>query len=78
MDDVLVVAINLDEVMAASAGRPKGIRPEHLSKVWKIDLDDAARTLDVTTQHQEHSADCKIACNYGINNRMLHYRCLKA
>ena len=38
LEDVLVGAIDLDEIMAASAGKQKGVRPEHLSRVWKIDL----------------------------------------
>ena len=80
MDDGIFGLIDIDdidEIMAASAGKSKEIKPEHLSKVWRINLDEAGRTLDVTTQHQTHSVDPKIARNYGTNNRMLRYRRLK-
>jgi hypothetical protein len=43
--------IDLDEIMvsAAHARRPKGVKAEHLSKIWKIDLEDAERALGITT-----------------------------
>jgi hypothetical protein len=38
------------QLSAISAGRLKGVTPELLSKIWSIPFDDAARTLNVTTQ----------------------------
>ena len=35
---------------AISAGGSTGVTPEHLSKIWQIPFDDAARTLETTTQ----------------------------
>ena len=49
-DSVTQEEIDLDEIMAVSAvhaGRPKGVDPAHLSKIWKIDLKTAERTLGV-------------------------------
>ena len=34
---------------AISAGRSTGVTPEHLLKIWRIPIDDAARTLETTT-----------------------------
>jgi hypothetical protein len=44
--------IDLDEIMvsAAHAGNPKGVDPSHLSKIWKIDLKTAERTLEVVSR----------------------------
>ena len=39
----------IDEcMMSATAMKPTGASPEHLSKVWQISVDDAKRILDVT------------------------------
>jgi hypothetical protein len=44
--------VDLDTFMACSttAISTKGVSPEHLSKVWRVDLKTAKRTIDVTTQ----------------------------
>ena len=36
---------------AATAGKSRGVSPEHLSKVWRISHEDATRTIDSTTQY---------------------------
>jgi len=36
-------------IASVSAGKLKGISAAHLSKVWSIPHEDAARTLQVTT-----------------------------
>lgn len=59
------------QVSATTASRPKGVSAEHLSKVWRIDLDAAKKTLDVTTQllkTGDHTSR-----NYSTNDRMLRY-----
>ena len=33
-----------------NASRPRGVTPEHLSKIWRISPEDAQRTIDITTQ----------------------------
>ena len=42
----------LDNLMAstAQAGKPRGVDPKHLSKIWRISHEDAKKTIDVTTQ----------------------------
>jgi hypothetical protein len=37
-------------VSAIAAGRSKGVTVDHLVKIWRIPYDNAARTLEVTTQ----------------------------
>jgi len=68
--------IDLDEIMAsaAHARRSKGIDAEHLAKVWRIDVNTAQRTLDITSQHSKRTNDPKLARNYGTNDRMLRYK----
>ena len=62
--------IDLDEVMtsATHAGKPKGINPTHLSKVWKISHEQAVNTIDATTQHSQQTDDPKLSRNYGSND----------
>ena len=31
-------------------GKPRGVDPKHLSKIWRISHEDAKNTIDVTTQ----------------------------
>ncbi len=47
--------IDLDKVMlsATHAGKTRGVDATHLSKMWRIDLKTAERTLDVTSQHSK-------------------------
>ena len=61
-------------VMAAHEERSKGVSKEHLSKVWRISVDEAAKTLEQTTQERVHTTDPKISKNYGTNDRMLRYK----
>jgi hypothetical protein len=37
-------------VGAATASKSQGVTPKHLSKVWRISHEDAARTIEATTQ----------------------------
>ena len=61
-------------VSATHAGKSKGVDPAHLSKIWKIDLKTAERTLDVVSQHNKRTDDPKLSRNYGTNDQMLRYR----
>ena len=40
----------IDIGIAATRGRARGVDPVHLSKVWSINLEEAQRTIEVTTQ----------------------------
>ena len=68
--------MSLDQFMASAAhARPtKTISPEHLSKVWKIDLRTAKNTLGVTSQHSPRPTYPKLSRNYTTNDRMLRYK----
>ena len=35
---------------STNASRPRGVTPEHLSKIWRISQEDAKRTINTTTQ----------------------------
>jgi hypothetical protein len=71
--------IDLDDIMAGAihAKRNQGVDAMHLSKIWKIDLDSAKRTLNVTAQNSVRTEDPKLSRNYGTNDRMLRYKRIK-
>jgi hypothetical protein len=76
MEGALDGNIDLDEIMASAiqGRRHQGVKPEHLSKIWRIDIETAKRTLDATSQTSVRTDDPKIAKNYGTNDRMLRYK----
>ena len=55
----------------------KGVDAKHLAKVWKIDLETAERTIDVTSQRCRRVDDPKLSKNYSTSERMLRYRRIK-
>ena len=61
-------------VSAIAAGRSKGVTAEHLVKIWRIPYDDAARTLEVTTQRIRQDPDSSLSRNAGTNDRAVRYR----
>ena len=75
-DDPTIGDLDLDSFFASAthAEAPKGISSDHLSKVRKIDLESAKRTLDVTTQKCKRSYDPTLSINYSTNDRMLRYK----
>ena len=76
-DAVQVGSVDINFIMAAHASRAQGVSAEHLAKVWKISIDEARRTLDVTRQSSVHKPDPKLARNFGTNDRMLRYKHLE-
>ncbi len=56
-------------IAAVSAGRSKGVNAEHLAKVWCIPHDDAAWTIQVTSQLLCHDPDLSLSRNVGTNDR---------
>ena len=70
---------SLDEFFSHSthASRPRGVTPEHLSKIWRISHKDAKRTIDTTTQTSVRTQDPTLLRNYGTNDRMLRYKRIK-
>ena len=59
---------------AIAAGRSKGVTAEHLVKIWRIPYDDAARTLEVTTQRIRQDPDSSLSRNARTNDRAVRYR----
>lgn len=72
-------ALDSDELFkAASVARLKGdcltgVSPNHLSKIWKIDLPTARRTLGVTSQLKKQDTAGEFSRNYSTNDQMLRY-----
>ncbi len=66
--------VDLFETFATHAETPKGVTAEHLSKVWRISHEDAAKTLNVTTQLNKRSIDASLSHRFSTNNRMLRYK----
>lgn len=67
MDEPTTGEIDLDSYFTASATHaeaPKGVSVEQLCKVWRIDLETAKHTLDVTTQRCKRTDDPTLSRNY--------------
>ena len=62
---------------ATNASRPRGVTPEHLSKVWCISTDDARRMIETTTQTSVRTQDPTLSRNYSTNDCMLRYQCIQ-
>ena len=58
----------------ATAIATQGIQANHLSKIWKIDLPTAQKTLQVTNQRCVRAVGPSVSRNYSTNDRMLRYR----
>jgi hypothetical protein len=63
---------------AVTAGRSGGVSAEHLSKIFCIPHDDAARTLSVTSQLIRHTADSSLSRNVMTDDRALCYQKIKS
>ena len=61
-------------VSAATARPSRGVSPQHLSRVWRIDVETAEKTLNVTSQRSQRTNDPSLSRNYGTTDRMLRYR----
>ena len=61
-------------VGATHQDKPKGISPERLAKVFRIDDQTARRTLQVTTQRVKRVRDPTLNRNFSNNDRVLRYR----
>jgi hypothetical protein len=61
-------------VSAIAASRSKGVTAEHLVKIWRIPHDDAARTLEVTTQRIWQDPDSSLSHNARTNDQAVRYR----
>ena len=66
------------DVSAISAGKSNGVTAEHLSKIWCIPFDDAARTLKNTSQLIQQNPDASLSRVALNNDRQVRYRKLKS
>ena len=67
----------LDNFFASCSGvisNERKVDPKHLAKIWKINHEDAKRTLEVTSHHQVRNDNPTLSKNYGTGDRMLRYR----
>jgi len=76
LDHLSTMDDTLDEIMAAgaTAGQSKGVSAQHLSKVWRIDVPTAEKTIELTTQLNCRTHNPRLAKNYGTGDRMLRYK----
>ena len=51
-----------------------GLDAGHLSKIWKIDIEAAERTIVFTTQKGQITDNPELSRKYGTNDRMLRYK----
>ncbi len=73
-------ADDFDEIFVSAFGTTNtrnDIDAKHLSKVWRIDHDTAARTIDATTQNQVHDPNSKLSRNFSTNDRRIRYKRIK-
>jgi hypothetical protein len=61
----------------ATGGVPKGVIPQHLSKVWRISFEEAKNTIENTSQHMARDPNPTLSRRYGTNDRMLQYKRIK-
>ena len=66
------------EAAATQGQQTGGVSKEHLAKVWRLNEDEARRTLEVTSQLNKQDADSSLSRRFGTNDRMLRYRRLKS
>jgi hypothetical protein len=61
-------------ISAAHAEPVKGVSAKTLSKVWRIDLETARKTLDMTSQLRKVDGHSSLSRNLSTNDRMLRYK----
>ena len=68
--------IDIDDafITAATASIPQGITTSQLSKVWRIDIPTAEKTLELTTQRIAQPSNERLRHNYGTSDHMLRYK----
>ena len=68
--------IDINEIMVndTHARLFQDVDTTYISKIWRIDLDNFNRILDVTTQTIVRSQNTKLSRNYGTNKCMIHFK----
>ena len=76
LDEIMISTVHT-KFCANHTTPPEGVTAQDLSKVWRIDLITAKRTLQVTTQLQRSKDDLSLTRSYRKNERMLRYKHIK-
>ena len=71
---IIDLGLNLDGNVSALAYCTRGVTPDHLSKLWRIDIEAAKKTLEITTQLRKHEVDDPLTRNFSTNDRMFQYK----
>ena len=66
------------EISSTTAGRPKGVTADMLSKIWNISHEMAEKNIQITSQLNREGENTSLERNIGTNDRMLRYRRLKS
>jgi hypothetical protein len=61
-------------LLTVIAGKTQGVSAEHLAKIWRISHDNAARTLEVTTQLLHTNDGSSLSRNAGTDDRAVQYK----
>jgi hypothetical protein len=79
MDEPFHAEIDLDDYMisATHVKMKRNIQAEHLSKIWRIDMETASKTLDITSQNCDRKLATGLSRNYATNDKMLRYKRIK-
>ena len=54
IDDPTTIEMDIE---AVNTSKSKGVKPVDLAKVWRINVETARRTIEVTTQGKQQDAD---------------------
>eukprot|EP00957_Ditylum_brightwellii_P135713 10349584-Ditylum_brightwellii.AAC.1 len=78
-EDRLECQLDIDAIMtsATHARQRSSLSAKLLSKVWRIDPDDAEHTLEVTSQHMGRTDNPSLKKNYTTNDCTLRYKRIK-
>ena len=66
------------EISSTTAGRPKGVTADMLSKIWTVSHEMVEKTIQITSQLNQEGENTSLEINLGTNDRMLRYRRLKS
>ena len=66
-------ATALGEVAKVNA-KARSMKPSKLARLWRIKIEDAKRTLQVTSQLKRHDCDSNIAREFTTNDHMIRYK----
>ena len=66
------------EISSTTAGSPKGVTADIISKIWTISHEMAEKTIQIKSQLNREGENTSLERNLGTNDRMLRYRRIKS